>query len=516
MNTLTVILIVVAIISLILTLLVVRYATSYAASQREVNALRERVASLGDTLAVQEQRLATLNGELMQCSSERDVARAQVESLERTIAMLKEESQATLTAQIESLKESHDHQLRLVREHAEQLMMQLQTMSKQQSENQITAIREQMQATSERILKMRQQELGEHNAEQMSKIVDPINLSLRLMREALDKTSKEHQASMIRLDATIDANMKHSHELGETADRLTRALLGNVKVQGNFGELKLKQLLDDLGLKENEQYTTQQTLTDKYGKSLKSAEDKRMVPDFILHFPNNRDVIVDSKVCLQAYEKYINCDSEIERAQYQKEHIANVREQVRILARKDYSSYLDSGYSKLNFVIMYMFHEGALNLALLNDTSLWKDAYDSGVLIMGPQTMYMNLRVLELMWTQSRQLFYQKSIIKEAETMIERVHLFSERFKAIEKSLADTQELFNDLKVTTATGGKSIITSAKNIIAYGIKEDKKKRSLTEIYVDDDATQMIGELDAESVSKAEIRASMEGMEEFFEK
>ena len=177
-----------------------------------------------------------------------------------------------------------------------------------QMESQMSFIREQMQATSESVLKERQKELGERNVEQLSKIVDPINLSLKLMREALDNTKKEHSDSMTRLDATIEANMRNSKELGETADRLTRALLGRVKVQGNFGELKLRQLLDDLGLEENAQYTTQQGLTDRAGRTLRSDDDRRLIPDFILHFPNKRDVIVDSKVSLVAYEKYVNAD----------------------------------------------------------------------------------------------------------------------------------------------------------------------------------------------------------------
>lgn len=488
----TTILISLAVVAAVALMLMIGSIVRHARVRHEANMLRDRAMQLETLVHDGEQRVEELHRQLMQCSSERDVARSEVQSLERTLSLVREESQATLAAQIANLKEIHEGQLALVREHAEQLMVQLQSMSKQQAESQIRLIREQMQATSEQVLKSRQQELGEHNAEQMSKIVDPINQSLRLMREALDRSAREHHESMTRLDATIDANMKHSHELGETADRLTRALLGNVKVQGNFGELKLKQLLDDLGLKENEQYTTQATLKDRCGRSIKSAEDKRMIPDFILHFPNNRDVIVDSKVCLQAYEQYINAESEEERVKYQNIHIANVRDQVKLLAGKSYNDYLDSNYSKLNFVIMYMFHEGALNLALQNDTALWRDAYDSGVLIMGPQTMYMNLRVLELMWTQNRQLMYQKSIVKEAETMIERVHLFSERLQSIEDSFEATQRLFKDLKVTTATSGHSIITSAKRIIAFGVKEDKKRRSLTEIYVDDDPTIMLAD------------------------
>lgn len=408
-----------------------------------------------------------------------------------------------LCAKIEDIKRVYEQQIAQTKEYTERLVAELKEMNAKQVESQMAMIREQMQATSESVLKARQEELGERNLEQVSKIVDPINLSLKLMREALDSTKREHSDSMTRLDATIEANMRNSKELGETADRLTRALLGSVKVQGNFGELKLKQLLDDLGLEEGAQYTTQQGLIDRKGKSIRSSDDRRMIPDFILHFPNNRDVIVDSKVSLQAYERYVNAESEVERNVALKQHIASVRDHVRSLSSKDYSKYLDTEYTKLNFVFMYMFNEGALNLALLNDTALWRDAYDMGVLIMGPQTMYMNLRVLELMWTQSRQLHYQERIIKEAETMIERVQLFAERFDKVEKSFDETLDCFKNLKTLTADHGQSIITSARHIISYGIKEDKRKRSLTSVYVEDEDSPMIGELAENSESMRQI-------------
>lgn len=436
--------------------------------------------------------------------------RIQNEQLQQRVQALIVERDV-LCSKAEDIKATYQQQMAQTKEYSERLVAELKEMNAKQVESQMAMIREQMQATSESVLKARQEELGERNLEQVAKIVDPINLSLKLMREALDSTKREHSDSMTRLDATIEANMRNSKELGETADRLTRALLGSVKVQGNFGELKLKQLLDDLGLEENSQYTTQQSLADRTGKSLRSADDRRMIPDFILHFPNNRDVIVDSKVSLQAYEQYVNAESEMEREIALKQHIASVRDHVRSLASKDYSKYLDTNYTKLNFVFMYMFNEGALNLALLNDTALWRDAYDMGVLIMGPQTMYMNLRVLELMWTQSRQLHYQEKIVKEAETMIERVQLFAERFEAVEESFADTLKRFESLKILTAERGSSIITSARHIISYGVKEEKRKRSLMTVYVEDEEESIIGELAENSESMRQILVSNEKSE-----
>ncbi len=346
---------------------------------------------------------------------------------------------------------------------------------------QLDLLREQMKTTTETVLKARQEELGARNREQVGKIVDPLQKSLKDMQEALLMSKEQQKEAMTRLDETIKMNMKQSASLGETADRLTRALTGEVKVQGNFGELKLKQLLEDLELKEGEQFDTQETLRDKTGKGLRGDDGRGMIPDFILHFPNNRHFVVDSKMSLTDYERYMNAeDGSPEKSAYLKAHIESVRAQVKRLAKKEYTKYLPEGYNRLNFAIMYVPIEGALNLALLNDTTLWHEAYDQGVMILGPQTMYMNLRVLEMMWTQVRQLNNQQAMIDAANLVIERVQDFGMRFADVEASMNDTIKKINRLKITTAEGGPSIITAAKSLIKAGARENKKKRPLADM------------------------------------
>ena len=355
---------------------------------------------------------------------------------------------------------------------------------------QLDLLREQMKTTTETVLKARQEELGARNKEQVGKIVDPLQKSLKDMQEALLLSKEQQKEAMTRLDETIKMNMKQSASLGETADRLTRALTGEVKVQGNFGELKLKQLLEDLELKEGEQFDTQETLRDKAGKGLRGDDGRGMIPDFILHFPNNRHFVVDSKMSLTDYERYMNAeDGTPEKSAYLKAHIESVRAQVKRLAKKEYTKYLPEGYNRLNFAIMYVPIEGALNLALLNDTTLWREAYDQGVMILGPQTMYMNLRVLEMMWTQVRQLNNQQAMIDAANLVIERVQDFGMRFADVEASMNDTIKKINRLKITTAEGGPSIITAAKSLIKAGARENKKKRPLADM---DDSLFIEGE------------------------
>ena len=424
------------------------------------------------------------------------------ESHEKQIADLKASfeqqvanQKASFEQQTANLKTAFEQHIKQTKEAHEGQLAMLRKMNEEQVKSQLDLIREQMQTTSERVLKIRQEELGTQNKEQVSKIIDPLQKSLKDMQEALDKSKEQQTEALTRLDETIKINMQKSAAIGETADRLTRALTGEVKIQGNFGELKLKQLLEDLELKEGEQFDTQETLRDKGGKGLKGDDGKGLIPDFILHFPNNRHVVVDSKMSLTDYERYMNAeDGSPEKSAFLKAHIDSVRAQVKRLARKEYTKYLPEGYNRLNFAIMYVPIEGALNLALLNDSSLWREAYDEGVMILGPQTMYMNLRVLEMMWTQVRQLKNQQAMMDAANAVIDRVQDFGIRFSDVESSMNDTIKKINKLKITTADSGASIITAAKNLLKAGARENKKKKSLTEMddsmFVDADPTLML--------------------------
>lgn len=486
--------------------------------------MREQIASLEARLKEKDSTVARMTDEIRGLTSQRDVQKAKADNAVQTIAMQKEDFENRLRRQKEQhdvlladhktsyekqiaelrisydrqvaeLRDNFNTQLAQTKESAEKQIEALKTMNREQVDSQLKLIKEQMQTTSEEVLKRRQDELGERNKEQVSKIIDPLQQSLKDMQEAFNKSKLQQNEALTRLDETIKINMQKSAALGETADRLTRALTGEVKVQGNFGELKLKQLLEDLELKEGEQFDTQETLRDKAGRSARGDDGKGLVPDFILHFPNNRHVVVDSKMSLTDYERYMNAaDGTPEKSEYLKAHIASVRAQVRRLARKEYTKFLPDGYNKLNFAIMYVPIEGALNLALLNDDTLWREAYDEGVMILGPQTMYMNLRVLEMMWTQVRQLKNQQVMIDAANQVIDRVQDFGVRFMDVETSMNDTIKKMTKLKITTADSGPSIITAARKLLKAGAKENQRKKTLAEmdesIYIESDDAPLL--------------------------
>ena len=362
---------------------------------------------------------------------------------------------------------------------------ELRQQQKEQLEQQSALIREQINNASEQILKKRAEELQRNNTEQLSTILTPLHERLQQMREAVEKSERGQSLAMERLDAVIKENLRQVHEVGERADKLAEALTSENKTQGDFGELRLRTLLINMGLEEGVQFEEQATMRDERGKTIYEEENgRRMMPDVILHFPDDRDVIIDSKMSLKAFEEYFNAESEEDKDRALTRHIASVRSHVKELAHKNYSSFIRKGRQKLDFVLMYVYSESALQLALANDVTLWKEAYDQGVVISGSQNLYMILRVLEMTWRQVRQAENQEEIMKVADEVVNRVQMFYERFLDVEDQLEKTRKAFDSLKTNTSPSGKSIITAASKLLDYGAKENpKRKVSLGAAYRD---------------------------------
>ena len=179
-----------------------------------------------------------------------------------------------------------------------------------------------------------------------------------------------------------------------------------------------------------------------------------------------------------AFEDYHNAETEEERHEALQRHIASVRAHANELSKKNYSRFIKDNRGRLDFVLMYVYSESALQLALGNAPTLWKEAYDKGVVIAGSQNLYMMLRVLEMTWRQVRQVENQHEIMNCANELVNRVQLFAERMDAVKKQFEKTTEAFHDVEMSTADGGQSILTSARKLLKMGASENpKRKRSL---------------------------------------
>ena len=409
-------------------------------------------------------------------SNTKEMYDRQIASLQSQYEKQLADQQSQYEKQMEQLRQQQAEQLSSLRQQQAEQLSSLRQQQAEQMQQQMQLIKEQMNTASERILRERSEQLSEQNKEQLSTILNPLKEGITQMKEAVEKSEREHADRMVHLDATIKTSIAQSREVGERADKLAQALIGENKAQGNFGELRLKQLLEDMGLEEGLQFEEQTAMRDSEGRAVHDDEDgSRKIPDVILHFPDKRDVIIDSKVSLKAFEDYHNAETEAAQQDALKRHIASVRSHVDELARKNYSSYIRDGRGRLDFVMMYVFSESALQLALTNAPTLWKEAYDKGVIISGSQTLYMMLRILEMTWRQLRQVENQQDMMKAANTIIDRVQLFYERFARVDEMLNKTQEAFKEMKNISASSGKTIEVAARNLLKFGAQENPKRK-----------------------------------------
>lgn len=382
---------------------------------------------------------------------------------------------AQCASQIAVMKDSHEKLYDELKTQNEKNLNEFREQQQNQLKQQLNLLNEQMNNTSERILRERSEQLSVMNKEQLSQILNPFQTGIQQMKEAVEKSGRDNMTSMERLDASIKTTLDKANMLSETANKLSNALTGENKIQGNFGEVKLKQLLEDMGLEEGVLFEEQVAMRDDDGRVIYEEDGHRLIPDVILHFPDNRDVVIDSKVSLTAFIESQNANSEAEREEALKRHVASVRAHVNELSKKNYSRYIQKGHGKLDFVMMYVFQESALQQAVVHDPTLWKEAYDKGVVISGSQNLYMMLRVLEMTWKQVRQIENQEEMMRCANNIIDRVQMFCERFQKVEDCFIKTQDAIKDVKNITATNGTSITTAAVNLLKYGAKENPKRK-----------------------------------------
>ncbi len=351
----------------------------------------------------------------------------------------------------------------------------LRQQQREQLQQQMELIKAEMNTASEKILKERSQQLATTNEQQLAGLLNPLRENIKQMKDAVERSDHTQSVTMERLDASIKENLKLAQEVGMRADKLAQALTSENKTQGNFGELRLKQLLQEMGLEEGLQFEEQVMLRDENGSVMRDADGCKLIPDVILHFPDHRDVVIDSKMSFTAFQDYHNATTDETRNQALKRHLMSMRQHVNELSRKDYSHYLPEGHQQLDFVMMYVFSESALQLALSTDPTLWKEAYDRGVIIAGSQSLFVMLRVLEMSWKQMRQAENQKEIMKAANVIIERTQLFYERFLKVDDLLQRTQEAFDEVKRSTAPSGQSITVAASKLLKYGAQENPKRK-----------------------------------------
>ena len=386
------------------------------------------------------------------------------ESYERTMAEMKSGHEKAVA----DLKASHETAIaELKKSHEEAMGQQMET------------LKAQMVAESEKVLKAREEELDKRAKATFENIAGGLDKNIKDMKEAFEQNKKAHTETSQTLKANIENAVKNLREqtlsIGDKADNLAEALKGRNKAQGNWGEVILDNLFTAEGLREGRDYDKEETLRDEHGQILLNEDTaKRMRPDFILHYPNGNDIIIDSKVVLTAMYDYYAAEDEATKADAVARNLAAIKEQVKKLSKKDYQSYLQPGHKMLDYVIMFVPVYSALRLAYESDRNLWHDAYAQGVLITTEETLMPFLRMINIAWTSHEQVANQQQIIAAAETVLSRVSDFCAAHAKMGKKLNEALEQYDACDKKIRERGQSIVVAANKLISYGIPQNKKK------------------------------------------
>lgn len=343
----------------------------------------------------------------------------------------------------------------------------------------------QMTAESERVLKEREEELERRAKALFENLSAGLDKDINNMKDAFEKNRMAHVAASQRMKENIDNAVRSLREqtlsIGDKADNLADALKGRNKTQGNWGEVILDNLFTSEGLREGRDYDKEETLRDEHGNVVYNEDtDRRMRPDFILHYPDGNDVVVDSKVVLTAMYDYYSTDDEQMKADAMARNLAAMKEQVRRLARKDYSRYLRPGHKMLDFVIMFVPVYSALRMAYEADRNLWQEAYEQGVLITTEETMMPFLRMISIAWKSHEQVANQQQIIAAAEMMLARVSDFCTAHAKMGERLEEALKYYEVCDRKLRERGQSIVGAANKLISYGVPRNPKKSIPQEI------------------------------------
>ena len=369
--------------------------------------------------------------------------------------------------EIESLKDRFEHETEL----RNQQSSNEQQLRQKQFDQQLETIQEQFQNLASKILDQTTQKLKSENVESMSHITQPLKQNIEQLQQAIDKTNHETARSTASLSEQLKSMAEQTAKIDASATRLTNVMRGANKVQGNWGELTLMNLLDSQGLRLGADYDVQQTLSDDRGNVLTNEESgKRMIPDVILHYPNNEDIIIDSKMTIDAYANYMNAEDEIVKKKYADDVVKSIRTQFTSLSKKDYTSYIKAPRRAIDFVIMYVPYEGALQLALLTDPKLWHDAFEKKVFITSQQNLMAILKIIQIAWRQYAQTENQKRVYDLADEMLRRVGDFIKRFDKVGKDIETLHKDYDEAYKKAYTGRQSIVQKANDLKVLGAKE----------------------------------------------
>jgi len=315
-----------------------------------------------------------------------------------------------------------------------------------------------------KILEEKTLRFTETNHKTINQLLDPLKQNIKSFEEKVDKTYSHEAAERNSLKGVVMQLMEQSQLIKDEAINLTRALKGDQKKQGNWGEVVLERVLERSGLTRDSEYRLQ--------ASFQTEDGKRLQPDVIIDLPEEKHLVIDAKVSLVAYERWVNAaDNDDERELFAKQHIQSIKNHVTELSRKNYQDLYK--ITSPDFVLLFMPIESAFSMSITIDSELFSDAWDKRVVIVSPSTLLATLRTIASIWKQERQTRNVMEIAREAGALYDKFVGFTEDMDKIDKQIAILARTHEDARKKLETGKGNVISKVEKLKKLGAKASKQ-------------------------------------------
>ena len=325
------------------------------------------------------------------------------------------------------------------------------------------------QILANQILEEKSSRFTDINRLNMESILKPLGEKLTEFKTKVEETYDKESKQRFSLEERIRELVVLNHQISEDANNLTKALKGNNKIQGNWGEMILESILEKSGLKKGEEYFSQDMLTDENGQKILNNENKALQPDIVILYPGGRKIVIDSKVSLNGYIRYVEADTDEMRIIAEKEHIISIKKHIDELSSKAYQDYIES----LDFVMMFIPNEPAYILAMQLDSGLWDYAYRKRILLISPTNLIASLKVVADLWKREAQSRNAQEIAKRGAILYDKFAGFVETLQEIGKNIDRTQKSYDKAFIQLKDGNGNLIRQAEMLKELGIKPQKE-------------------------------------------
>lgn len=322
------------------------------------------------------------------------------------------------------------------------------------------------------IFSSQSEKFKEANETRLSEILNPLKEDIKDFKRRVDDTYMNSSKERTLLGEQMKRLMELNMSIGKEARDLTEALLGNTKVQGDWGEMVLETILVKSGLVEGENYFVQRTKNDD-GTQIKNDDNGRLRPDVVVALPDKKCIVIDSKVSLTAYVNYINADNEDDRQRFGKAHLLSVRSHLKELETKRYQDFVGVGNDdRIDYVLMFIPNEHAYMAAMTLDNNLWMEAYEKRVVIISPAHVISTLRLIAQLWTRDKQTKNALKIAEEGGKLYDKFVGFVNDMQTVEQSLGKASEAYASAMSKLHTGRGCIVSKVENLKKLGAKTSK--------------------------------------------